>query len=173
MFSELIPTARKFEFELISPSDFFFSNNFELIQLTGLGVLTDDTRLPRPELLEEVEGVCRWDKRKHKHTRSDHVTGAVAVSTVAVVVRQLIRGYAVAHVVFVPWCDKKPRKGRPRECVLTDVTRRAWVEQHQPRRKGDRVRHQDDELTHGQPAHARECQPRADPHVPEQHPQNT
>ena len=42
-----------------------------------------------------------------------------------------------------------------------------------PWRKGDRVRHQDDELTHGQPAHARECQPRADPHVPEQHRQNT
>ena len=42
-----------------------------------------------------------------------------------------------------------------------------------PWRKSDRVRHQDDELTHGQPAHARECQPRADPHVPEQHRQNT
>ena len=41
------------------------------------------------------------------------------------------------------------------------------------RRKGDRVRHQDDELTHGQPAHVRECQPRADHHVPEQHRQNT
>ena len=36
-----------------------------------------------------------------------------------------------------------------------------------------RVRHQDDELTHGQPSHARECQPRADPHVPEQHRENT
>ena len=93
-------------------------------------VLTDDTRLARPERLEEVEGVCRrwtcdrrWDKRKHKHARSDNVTVAVAVSTVAVVVRQLIRGNAIAHVVFVPWCDRKPRKGRPRGCVLTDVTK--------------------------------------------------
>ena len=42
-----------------------------------------------------------------------------------------------------------------------------------PLRKSSRVRHQDDELTHGQPAHARECQPRADPRVPEQHRQNT
>ena len=42
-----------------------------------------------------------------------------------------------------------------------------------PWRKGDRVRHQDDELTHGQPAYAREYQSRADPHVPEQHRQNT
>ena len=72
-------------------------------------VLTDDTRLARPEQLEEVEGVChrwtcdrRWDKRKHKHARSDNVTVAVAVSTVAVVVRQLIRGNAIANVVFVP-----------------------------------------------------------------------
>ena len=51
------------------------------------------------------------------------MTVAVAVSTVAVVVRQLIRGNAVAHVVFVPWCDRKPRNGRPRGCVLTDVTK--------------------------------------------------
>ena len=117
-------------------------------------VFTDDTRLARPELLEEVERVCRpwtcdrrWDKRKHKHARGDNVTVAVAVSTVAEVVRQLIRGNAVAHVVFVPWCDRKPRKGRPRGRVLTDVTRIAW-------RKGDRVRHQDDSLPSVQPVHA-------------------
>ena len=73
-------------------------------------VLTDDTRLARPELLEEAAGVCRrwtcdrrWDKRKHKHARSDNVTVAVAVRTVAVVVRQLVRGNADAHVVLVPW----------------------------------------------------------------------
>ena len=82
-------------------------------------VLTGDTRLARPERLEEVEGVCRrwtcdrrWDNRKHKHARSDIVTVAVAVSTVAVIVRQLIRRNAIVHVVFVPWCDRMPRKGR-------------------------------------------------------------
>ena len=32
-----------------------------------------------------------------------------------------------------------------------------------PWRKGDRFRHQDDELTHGQSAHARECQMRLPP----------
>ena len=51
------------------------------------------------------------------------MTVAMAVSTVAVVVRQLIRGNAIANVVFVPWCDRKPRKGRPERCVLTDVTK--------------------------------------------------
>ena len=62
---------------------------------------------------------------------------------------------------------RSPARGG-REDVLTDVTRlaRLW-------RKGDLVRHQDDELTHGQPAHARECQPRADLHVPEHHHQDT
>ena len=40
-------------------------------------------------------------KHKNKHARGDNVTVAVAVSTVAVVVRQLIRGIAIAHVVFV------------------------------------------------------------------------
>ena len=126
-------------------------------------VLTDDTRLARPELLEEVEGVCRrrrWDKRKHKHARSDNVTVAVAVRPVAVVVRHLVRGNAVAHVVLVPWCDKKPRKGRPRGCVLTDVTRLA-----RPWRKGDRVGHQNDSLPSVQPVHAREGQSRAIPNV--------
>ena len=51
------------------------------------------------------------------------MTVAVALSSVAVVVRQLIRGNAIAHAVFVPWCDRKPRNGRPRGCVLTDVTK--------------------------------------------------
>ena len=56
----------------------------------------------------------------------------MAVSTVAVVVRQLIRGNVIAHVVFVPWCEKKLRKGRPRGCVLTDVTKaRPALEQRQ------------------------------------------
>ena len=45
-------------------------------------------------------------KESHTHTKHN-VTVAVAVSTVAVVVRQLIRGNAIARVVFVPWCTKK------------------------------------------------------------------
>ena len=54
------------------------------------------------------------------------MTVAVAVSTVAVVVRQLIRGNAIAHVVFVPWFDNKHRKEWPGRSVLTDVTRLAY-----------------------------------------------
>ena len=83
------------------------------------------------------------------------------------VVRQLIRGNAIAHVVFVPWCDRKPRKGRPRGCVLTDVTKARPAT-----RKGDRVGHQDDELPCLHPIDAARRQPRADPEVPEEHVEN-
>ena len=93
----------------------------------------------------------------------------MAVSTVAVVVRQLIRGNAIAHVVFVPWCDRKPRKGRPRECVLTDVTKARPA----TGRKSDQVGHQDRELPRLHPVDAARRQPRADPEVPEEHLQNT
>ena len=61
-----------------------------------------------------------WDE-KHKHTRSDNVAVAVAVSTVAVVVRQLVRGNAVADIVFVPRYHIKPRKVRfEKTCVDSD-----------------------------------------------------
>ena len=53
-------------------------------------VLTRDTRLARAERL----GDSGWDE-KHKHTRSDSVAAAVAVSTVVVVLRQLIRGLSL------------------------------------------------------------------------------
>ena len=53
-----------------------------------------------------------WDEM-HKHTRSDNVAVAVAVSTVAVVVRQVVRVNAVAHVVSVPRYDKKSPKKSP------------------------------------------------------------
>ena len=65
-----------------------------------------------------------WDE-KHKHTRSDNVAPALAVSTVVVVVRQLVRGNAIAHVVFVPRYHIKPRRGRPGRCVLTSDTKLA------------------------------------------------
>ena len=42
-----------------------------------------------------------------------------------------------------------------------------------PWRKGDRVGNQDNSLPSVHPVHAREGQPHADPHVPEEHPQNT
>ena len=42
-----------------------------------------------------------------------------------------------------------------------------------PWRKGDRVGHQDNSLPSVHPVHAREDQTRADPHVPEEHLQNT
>ena len=102
--------------------------------------------------------------QKAKH----NVTVAVAVSAVAVVVRQLIRGNAIAHVVFVPWCDKKPRKERPERSVLTDVTRLAWVEQHRPRREGDGIGHQNDELLRHVPAHVAHRQPEAESEEPEE-----
>ena len=91
------------------------------------------------------------------------MTVAVAVSAVAVVVRQLIRGNAIAHVVFVPWCDKMPRKERPERSVLTDVTTLAWVEQHWPRREGDGIGHQNGELQRHVPAHVAHRQPEAEP----------
>ena len=65
-----------------------------------------------------------WDE-KHEHTRSDNVAVAVAVSTVAVVVLQLVRRNAVAHIVFVPRYHIKPRKVRPRRCLLTGDTKLA------------------------------------------------
>ena len=96
------------------------------------------------------------------------MTVAVAVSTVAVVVRQLIRGNAIAHVVFVPWCDRKPRNGRPERSVLTDVARLAWVEQRWSRREGDGIWHQNDELLRHEPAHVAHRQPEAEPEEPEE-----
>ena len=62
-----------------------------------------------------------WDE-KHWHTRSDNEAVAVAVSTVAVVVRQLVRGNALAHIVFVPRYHKKAPQGRPRRCVLNEFS---------------------------------------------------
>ena len=96
-----------------------------------------------------------------------NVTVAVAVSTVAVVVRQLIRGNAIAHVVFVPWCDKKPRKERLERSALTDVTRLAFVERW-PRREGDGIGHQNDELLRHVPAHVAHRQPEAEPEEQEE-----
>ena len=46
------------------------------------------------------------------------MTVAVVVSTVAVVVRQLIRENVIAHVVFVPQCDRKaPQRVAGKMCV--------------------------------------------------------
>ena len=51
--------------------------------------------------------------REEAHTHTKHnVTVAVAVSAVAMFVRQLIRGNAIAQVVFVPWCDTKTKRSR-------------------------------------------------------------
>ena len=107
--------------------------------------------------------------QKEGQTHTKHiVTVAVAVSTVAVVVRQLIRGNAIAHVVFVPWCDEKPRKERPGRCVLTDVTMLARVEQHRPQREADGIGHQNDELLRYVAAHVVHRQPKAEPEEAEE-----
>ena len=78
-------------------------------------------------------------------------------------------GCAVAHVVFVPWCDKKPIKERPERSVLTDVTRLALVEQHRPRHEADGIGHQNDELLRHVPADVAHRQPEAEPEEPEEH----
>ena len=106
-------------------------------------------------------------KEAQTHTKHN-VTVAVAVSTIVVIVRQSIRGNAIAHVVFVPWSGKKPRKERPQTSVLTDVTRLAWVEQHRPRREGDGIGHQSDELLRHVPAHVAHRQPETEPEEPDE-----
>ena len=72
-------------------------------------VWTDDTRLARPELLEEVEGdivegrlVIKVETRS-THTRNDHVVAALTASLVAVVVSQFTRGNAVARAIGNWW----------------------------------------------------------------------
>ena len=96
--------------------------------------------------------------------RSEYVNEHIRlVSTVAVVARQLIRGNAIANVVFVPWCDKKPREEWPGRSVLTDVARLAWVDQQRPRREADGIGHQNDELLRHVPAHVAHRQPEAEP----------
>ena len=82
--------------------------------------------------------------------------------------RPLIRGNAIAHVVFVPWCDRKPRNGRPERSVLTDVARLAWVEQRWSWREGDGIWHQNDELLRHEPAHVAHRQPEAESEEPEE-----
>ena len=70
--------------------------------------------------------------------------------------------------------DKHGRLTREtRDCgfvwrVLTAVARLASVKQHRPRRKDDRIGHQDDELPRGEPAHAAERQREAVPDEPEE-----
>ena len=61
-----------------------------------------------------------------------------------------------------------PRKERLERSVLTDVTRLAWVEQHRPRREGDGIGHQNDELLRHVPAHGAHRQPEAEPEEPEE-----
>ena len=83
---------------------------------------TDDVRfflrqaIPRTntavELLWEVDIV--EGTRRRRLLIAVGTAPAVAVSTVAVV-----RGNAIAHVVLVPRCHEKPRKGRLGRCVLT------------------------------------------------------
>ena len=58
---------------------------------------------------------------------------------------------------------KKPRKERPERSVLTDITRLAFVEQRWPRREGDGIGHQNDELLRHVPAHVAHRQPEAEP----------
>ena len=52
--------------------------------------------------------------------------------------------------------------------VLTDVTKLALVEQHRPRREGDGIGHQNDELLRRMPAHVAHRQPEAEPEEPEE-----
>ena len=89
-------------------------------------VVTDDTRLVHVGLLGDADVVppsssCYdgWDE-KHKHTRSDNVVVAVAVITVTVFLRQMIRGNAIVHVVLVLLGHKKTQKKRGHwwRCVL-------------------------------------------------------
>ena len=63
-----------------------------------------------------------WDEHR-KHTLSDNVAVAVAVSTVTVAVRPLIRWNVIAHVVLVP--HRKSQKAPWKEawrCVLNEFS---------------------------------------------------
>ena len=98
------------------------------------------------------------------HTK-ENATVAVAVSTVAVVVRQLIRGNAIAHFVFVPWCDKNPRKEAGKKCI--DRCHKARL------RRGLGAKAmgsgtQNDELLRHVPANVAYRQPEAEPEEPEE-----
>ena len=63
-------------------------------------------------------------------------------------------------------CDGSVTQEQTR--VLTDVVRLAWVEHRQPRREGDGIWHQNDELLCHVPAHVAHRQPDAEPEEPEE-----
>ena len=64
---------------------------------------------------------------------------------------------------------KAPQRVAGKKCVLRDVTRLAWVEQHRPRREADGIGHQNDELLRHVPAHVAHRQPEAEPEEPGEH----
>ena len=96
-------------------------------------------------------------KEAQTHTKHN-VTVAVAVSTVAVVVLSPM-SFSFLGVT------RSPAKRRR---VFKDVIRLAWVEQHRPRREGDGIGHQNDELLRHVPAHVAHRQPEAEPEEPEE-----
>ena len=79
----------------------------------------------------------------------------MAVSTVTVVVLQLIRGNAIARAIRNPKGASWVQDDSYKAC-------RAAV-QHRPRREDDGIGHQNDELLRRQPAHAAERQLEAIP----------
>ena len=80
------------------------------------------------QLVDVVEGTRRRRLVTVVETRSTNIHEATLrlmqrlSVPAAVVVRQLVRGNAIAHVVFVPRCNKKPRNRRPRRCVLNEIS---------------------------------------------------
>ena len=90
--------------------------------------MTDDTRLAPVEPFGEVDIVEGTYHRRimmrietrGTHTRSVNVVAAVAASTVTMVLLQLIRGNAIAHVILVP--HRVSQKAHAKEAGGEDVS---------------------------------------------------
>ena len=121
-------------------------------------VLTDDTRQARPEQLEEVEGVCRrWTcdgSVTQEQTHNSIGTSCTWRSRDANGTCSALRALLL-------------------EATLTLASAPQRVIARMCRRKSDRVGHQNRELPRLHPDDVAHRQPRADPHVPEEHLQNT
>ena len=114
-------------------------------------VLTDGTRLACPEQLEEVEGVCR------RWTCDGSVT------------------QEQTHYSIGTSCTWRSREANGTCSALRTFLLEATLtlKLARPRRKSDRVGHQNRELPRLHPDDVAHRQPRADLHVPEEHLQNS
>ena len=128
-------------------------------------VLTDDTRLARPERLEEVEEVCRrWTCDGRVTQEQTHISIGTSCTWRARDANGTCSPLRAFLLEATLTLASAPQRVIARMCVD-----RCHKSSPGPGAKaiGSSTR------THGQPAHARECQPRADRHVREQHRQNT